>query len=532
MKRKIMVAGVIFLLLASPLTIYNSNGIEINKKVTVSNDEPIIDWEENFGGNLRDYGMDIIKTNDNGYLAVGNYEEGSKGWIIKLDSQGQVVWDKKYGLSSTNYFRRIIQTDNGYILGGSSDSEIDSDRELWLVKIYNDGNVEWSEKYGYQNSLDLFLDFSKSADNGYILLGSTLEGNDLKNPLIIKLNNNGEEQKRIIYDRYIDDTSEDIHLFDVDLTSDNCYILSGYIQKPYLSDYDFFLLKLDNDLNEIWNHTFDSGTSFDFSYDVCETYDGYIMVGDYYYETFGTPHTGAWIVKSDKNGNKIWDEKYQGINNHASPFYIEKLRDNNFILTGETGQIFDNFHKDLWILKIDGLGNKIWSTTHGYEYSDDGSAIIETDDQGIIAIGTTMTEYNQYNFNQDMWVLKFSYESNGYKPKKPRGETRGITGEEYTYTTSVNHPDGNNVQYGWSWGGDNFVDEWTDFYESGEEISTSHTWNHDGGYFVKVIARDQDNFESEWSDTLSVTMPKNKIYKNSLLNLIFKIFKNLDLEIF
>ena len=94
------------------------------------------------------------------------------------------------------------------------------------------------------------------------------------------------------------------------------------------------------------------------------------------------------------------------------------------------------------------------------------------------------------------------------KPQKPKGPTVGKTGEEYTYQTYTSDPNENKIQYGWDWNGDRKVDFWSDFYNSGETINVTHSWEENGEYQIFVIAMDQQGFKSEWSEPLTVTMPK------------------------
>ena len=61
------------------------------------------------------------------------------------------------------------------------------------------------------------------------------------------------------------------------------------------------------------------------------------------------------------------------------------------------------------------------------------------------------------------------------------------------------------------------VDEWTNYYDPGEKCTTSHAWSEDGNYVIRVKAIDTDKIESEWSDPLVVSMPKNKVINPFLL---------------
>ena len=96
------------------------------------------------------------------------------------------------------------------------------------------------------------------------------------------------------------------------------------------------------------------------------------------------------------------------------------------------------------------------------------------------------------------------------KPSTPSGPANGDAGTTYTYTSSATDPDGDSISYLFEWG-DDTDSGWTDPIPSGQTATETHKWSDQGNYEVKVKARDvPDLDESEWSDPLSVTMPKGK----------------------
>ena len=100
------------------------------------------------------------------------------------------------------------------------------------------------------------------------------------------------------------------------------------------------------------------------------------------------------------------------------------------------------------------------------------------------------------------------------------GPSSGIAGQPYEYTATTIYDVNPPLYYRFDWGDGTFTD-WLGRYDSGEPCVASHTWKEKETYDIKVKARDVDGWESEWSDPLSVTMPKNKHYINTLfLNLL------------
>ncbi len=104
------------------------------------------------------------------------------------------------------------------------------------------------------------------------------------------------------------------------------------------------------------------------------------------------------------------------------------------------------------------------------------------------------------------------------KPTKPIGPLTGKKNIEYTFETIGTDSDGDKMFYVFDWGDDTY--NLTDWYESGEIASYSHSWTKKGNYNVKVKSVDEYGNESEWSDPTQINIPKTK---TSSYNLIYNI---------
>ena len=99
------------------------------------------------------------------------------------------------------------------------------------------------------------------------------------------------------------------------------------------------------------------------------------------------------------------------------------------------------------------------------------------------------------------------------KPSQPVGVINARIRREHVYSSSTIDPDGDQVYYMWDWGDGSFSD-WLGPYDSGNACETSHKWREKGSYVVMVMAKDVYGIESEWSDPLSINVPKYKSYNN------------------
>ncbi|MCX6667348.1 MAG: PKD domain-containing protein [Euryarchaeota archaeon] len=145
-----------------------------------------------------------------------------------------------------------------------------------------------------------------------------------------------------------------------------------------------------------------------------------------------------------------------------------------------------------------------WYETNG-ELPPDGSTNEDEDDAGVL------------------FGITDNYEP-PETPDRPIGPLNGKVGKEYTYSTSLFDPDGDQVYCKWDWGDGTFSD-WLGPYDSGVTVDASHTWTEKGSYQIKVKAKDVYDAESEdWSDPLAVSMPKTRQSK-TILNLLEQLME-------
>jgi hypothetical protein len=161
------------------------------------------------------------------------------------------------------------------------------------------------------------------------------------------------------------------------------------------------------------------------------------------------------------------------------------------------------------LYKITANGEVEWRNIFGGADDDFGRDVLQTSDDGFIVIGET-TSYGSGDI--DGWILRFSSFNNlcPFKPSRPSGPSSGGIDEEHVYTTSTLDPNGDQVFYLFDWG-DGQTSFWYGPYNSGEECSATHIWFETGSYEIRVKAQDIHGAESDWSDPLVVSMPKNKV---------------------
>ncbi|MBC7128189.1 MAG: hypothetical protein H5T45_00440 [Thermoplasmatales archaeon] len=132
-----------------------------------------------------------------------------------------------------------------------------------------------------------------------------------------------------------------------------------------------------------------------------------------------------------------------------------------------------------------------------------------------------LTDEEHLNFSVELVSSTYHQPGVPEKPERPSGKERVRIRKSYEYETYSIDPDNDKLQYGWDWNSDAIVDEWTGFYNSGEKAIISHKWDKRGSYEIRVRARDENGFESEWSDPLAISAPYIRaVYFNPILALL------------
>ncbi len=259
-----------------------------------------INWQKSYGGIYRDYPDCIHQTSDGGYVVAGftaSFGTGYDAWVLKLTDSGDVSWQKIYGGISEDFFHTIIQTaDGGYIVAGETNPlDIFDDDYFWVVNLDSNGNINWQKMY--RQSGPGSISILQSSDGGYMLVGNTkTNALGLKDIYVLKLDSYGD----VIWHKTIGGSGTDTTGWSgfTQETTDGGYIIAGSTDSFGSGDSDSWLVKLDSDGNISWQKTYgEFGASA-----VQQTLDGgYIMVGNIY------PPEGSisnfWALKLDSNGD-------------------------------------------------------------------------------------------------------------------------------------------------------------------------------------------------------------------------------------
>ena len=355
---------------------------------TSAADGPAVQWEKTFNVGLSSCGSSVQQTSDGGYIIAGLNTvlvRDKLAWnffILKADSQGNEQWQKTFVQSRGQYgfiLWHIEQTnDSGFIVAGTTYMFGTGDPNAYLVKTDSNGNLQWQKTFGGTGD-DYGCSMQQTADGGFIIGGITGSfGAGSYDVYLVKTDSVGN----MLWQKAFGGISDD-HGYSIQQTADGGYIIAGQSRSFGDSDGDVYLVKTDPTGNLLWQKTF-GGPALDNSMSVQQTADGGFIIGGTT-GSFGAGSYDVYLVKTDSVGNMLWQKAFGGISEDDG-FSIQQTADGGYIIAGLT-KSFGAGEDDVYIIKTDSQGNKIWEKTFGRSWVDRGWSVQQTADGGFIIAG-------------------------------------------------------------------------------------------------------------------------------------------------
>lgn len=339
-----------------------------------------------------------------GNISQSNYDSSLTTmdfWIVRINQGGGIVWEKRYGGYGNDFLTNVVRTpDNGFLLGGNTSSFAGNDiskpphggNDYLIIKIDSNGNKLWDWRYGGYSNESLAA-IVPSNDGSFYLVGSSISPSSFEKSAgnfdttfqtedywIIKVDSSGNK----IWDRTLGGTFEDIATCAITIEED--LVVVGYSRSSNdgnktaanldstLVSSDFWVVKIDPSGNILWDKTF-GGIDFEQATSVLNVGNGNLLIGG----SSGSPigfdildsprgNWDYWLIKLDQNGNRLWSKRYGGSGYDA--LWKLSQRGDTIILTGDSQSpaSFEKSENNLgtqqgWVVAIDTLGNKIWDKT-------------------------------------------------------------------------------------------------------------------------------------------------------------------------
>ncbi|MCB0526436.1 MAG: T9SS type A sorting domain-containing protein [Lewinellaceae bacterium] len=401
-----------------------------------------LEWQKALGGSADELANATQQTSDGGFILAGFTISNNNGdvsgmmgggdfWVVKLNSNGEVEWQKALGGSSTEVAEYIQQTfDGGFIVVGRTISDdgdvtdLNGKLDYWVVKLDSIGTIEWQRTLGGSGN-DYGECIKQTPDGGYIVVGNTSsnDGDLTGNPAvygawIVKLNSIGVIEWQRVYGYGLSQA------YDVKVTNDSGYVITGetYSNEGELSEYhgsgDYWVLKLNKNGEVEWQKAL-GGEGIDQARSIIQTDDGgYAVTG-----ISGSYNTGQvsgsqgffdfWIVKLNLTGDIEWQKPIGGSSEDYGRAIVQ-TNDGGYVVGGFTSSDDGDVKNsdgtiNYWVVKLAPDGKIQFQKTFGGSNVDSAYDLQNTTDGGYIIAGESMSNDGDVTGNHgksDMWVVR------------------------------------------------------------------------------------------------------------------------------
>ena len=271
-------------------------------------------------------------------------------------------------------------SDGGFIIAGKIYSS-GTGPDAALIRTDSLGNALWIKTYGGTNN-DEGRSVQQTKDGGFVMAGFTQSfGTGIADFYSVRTDSLGDTLWTKTYGG--PDWDEG---WSVQQTTDGGFIIAGCTLplNPTPNYGDFYIVRTDSVGDTLWTRTY-GGDTTDFCYSVQQTKDGgFVMAG--FTLSFGAGQGDVYLVKIDSMGDTLWTKAFGGTNLDEG-WSIQQTTDDGFIIAGITFSF--GIDGDVYLIRTDSSGNTLWTKTYGGTKWDNGFSAKQTIDGGFIIVGYT-----------------------------------------------------------------------------------------------------------------------------------------------
>ncbi|WP_372472430.1 T9SS type A sorting domain-containing protein [Capnocytophaga sp. ARDL2] len=276
-----------------------------------------LEWEKSYGGTGNDELIKVVPLPKGEFLilATSNSEAhsfkkqngfgGLDFWILKIDAKGTILWEQTYGGSYNDEPVTAIPTENGYIIGGNSNSPQSGNKtqdnnggyDFWIIKIDENGNLLEQFVFGEEQDDILNEIIYHKNTNSYLISITTYSSENQNDVMIVKTDERFTPVQQFSYN-----FGGNEFLTSTKFTQNNEFLLTGYKQDFKENTKNFLAFTIDWNGEKTWEKEI-STTGNDVLRNALVTKDGGIVLAGHSddknvtYKKTSFGRDDYWVVK-------------------------------------------------------------------------------------------------------------------------------------------------------------------------------------------------------------------------------------------
>ncbi|MEM9821845.1 MAG: hypothetical protein AAF985_12270, partial [Bacteroidota bacterium] len=377
-------------------------------------------WERFYDFSSHDFSKSIHQTADGGVLILGNIGNGdneSDVFLLKLDADGDVLWSKSFDGGSYDEAEQLIFTSDGHYLIAGYSFSFGNSGQFYLIKLDTEGNVVWERDYG-GTDFDRARTLTETTNGNYVIAGwtrSPISGDVSQGPFgpvdgfdawLIKTDVDGN----MLWDlRFGGIERDEIH--SIAPAPNDGVVMVTNTTSPELgaSGADIYTLALDADGNLLWEEVY-GGTEYEEVFSIIPTSDGGYAIGAIT-NSEGSGASDIYLIKTNDQGTVQWSQTYGGTEGEFGGFVTE-LSNGGFVVSGASQSVGSSF-LDVYLIRTDATGSTIWQQHYrGGDNIDISTGLQVTDDGHFLIAAQRRQDDMTSILSSDLYILKTDAEGN------------------------------------------------------------------------------------------------------------------------
>lgn len=360
-------------------------------------------WERTFGGQRAEKAYATAEMPDGGFVVAGHTLSNGRlrydAVVVRFDRTGRILWQRVFGGRDTEQLYGVVALEGGGVaVVGHTRSSGAGESDVWVVRLDADGEIVWQRAFGGAAN-DRARSIAAAPDGGLVVAGFTRSrGAGDGDAWILRLDRDGA----LVWDSVYGKTGDD-GAFNIIPLPGGGFAVAGYSQGLGADAYELWVLWIDDRGWVKWERRFRRGMFAAATALTPAANGGLYVVGLSHERSSERPN--IWVLHLDRYGAFVWQKTIGGLKSDGG-WGVAATTDGGFVVLAATASRGAG-STDAWLMRFDRAGKLLWERLYGQALWDRPTALLVTRDGGLMVAGYTTSKGNGH---EDFWLLRLDAE--------------------------------------------------------------------------------------------------------------------------